>query len=106
MTQNNESFNQLEHYIDNDLVDVLTEEQRDHIYALAAAAIALDTRRKTAKERADDILAAARMENLPIDGEPATIEYGCKWWICQNKVSAFLLASLFVTFIVAATAFT
>lgn len=63
-TKDNKSFNQLVHYIDHDLLDVLTEDQRDTIYALAASSIALKERHSTLEERSTTAVSALNREGM------------------------------------------
>lgn len=83
MIKDNESFNQLVQYIDEDLLNVLTDEQRDRIYALAASSIALKERHDTLDQRQIQKLAGITRENMDY-GPPAKQEYGPKYWCCNH----------------------
>lgn len=79
--KDNKSFNELVKYIDNDLIDVLSEEQRDKIYTLAASAIALKERMDSSSERAEQKLSGARMEQYRIGDPPPSSDNKLWQWI-------------------------
>lgn len=96
MTTDNKSFNQLVQYIDKDLMDVLSNDQRDTIYSLAASSIALKDRHDTFEERNEQKLSGLLRKDMDF-GPPTKPEYGPKHWCCQHILSLIIGLSILLS---------
>lgn len=99
----NKSFNELVHYIDHDLLEVLTEGQRDTIYALAATSIALKERHDTLAERTSTAVSALNREGMDF-GKETPPEYGMRYWYRQH-LGPILYGSAFIIVVISSSFF-
>ena len=66
----NNNLNQLVEYVDNELIEVLSDSQRDTIIGLATAAMTTDERIASRSETGEKMVAAARRITPVTETEP------------------------------------